>query len=1781
MLKDPTFEAHFAPSERYGSWFAYVEAMRGPYEYGDEMTLTAAATVTGAVLWVLDSRRPHILRRYAPRVGATGQQTAVTYVPEHYDRLLLPGTTLAELALHADTVETVELSRVEHAVRVAAHEGTDARSQQVPPKRDGGVLQGGRETLKFGTINMTSLGGRAHFLDCAAVDILAVQETLLTDWGQREFEDGVRRDWKSLWGEPCRERLDRQGKASPWIAEAGGAGVAVFAKKPAPAFVVGKPSPSRRWVHVAVGLGRGNQFLHVFTLYANSGDKAAPEREKIIAEVHREAASLGRVPVIVAGDFNAEPSSSAAMSCMLRSGWYDAAEICTDGGAPKTYEKTGTRGTRIDHVLLNDVAIHSLVASETTVVVDAEGQRVPSHKMVTVELDITAFADTCERYRMPRSMSQVDVTHEGRAAARAEELLVKHRFEDAAPDDVEALWVSATKACEGYLVELAEKQGLLDGPVAAYQGRGETRKPKREHFASVTDTGTGAGTYASSRFRKILNGLDAYIRGLQTLSGEGPGCMPRSLEKTWENVVSGLESMAGRVPKVRDLPRRPPDLSVAQTLRQKLEARSRSLTAQARKGRIAQLESKMQNFHCANRAQLLPWCRRKKADGLVALKVDGRYTANLREIDATLQKEWAPINRMYASRPEPCYEAFKAEYAEYIRCRPMVCRDLTGDDLRSVLGKKQRAGVPGVDGWSTAELKKLPLPLLNALAKVFNAIEATGTWPNALLEAAVTLIPKDETLDPLALRPITVTSAVYRLWASTRLRDVVQWQEGWIADSQHGFRPKHGTVDVVFEIASQIEEALLTGKELYGVALDFAKCFDKVPRDVVLKLVGDLGLHERILGPLRDVYARLRRRYKLHMGLGDIFYTTNGILQGCPLSVILINALLSIVVRRVDDVGGVTSESFADDLTLLTRLREACLQDALVEVDRFCANTGMSIGIPKTFAFGTPKGYEAKLKIGGTDIVTKEELTIVGCLVGTKRTRRTTDLRYDQRAEEAERLGALPISRAQRSGLAAMAVLPAATYGSEFALPTVRGLGKFTAALLRGVWDPVRLHRAQEAVLGILNKAHMLDPYTVLPYRSLGMIAEVCRKRPVWRARVATVRRAYGSRIRAWGPIGIAAEHAKKLGIRWTEDLDDAEDEAGNVLRLVRQSKGERGHTLRKAIHGWRLGELEKRRTNFGGVRAGVDYTATNAYGLKASTTLTAARDVAEVVAGSVMTESHAAKLWGGDGLCRRCDEATEETLGHIWWQCRAYERIRMQQQYAEIVDADRSTWPPCLQEHGILPKGSRINIEVLHTFMAEVMQERRRLEREGRDRAVGHPWRQLHPDDCPPRRLNFEAIAGPGTFTAVAGERWFRALQYWLDGMCWSVAGDVSTAELAVDFEVYTGLDLPGSLVATTGGTPLCIRARMLARMLKTIGEALERKGVGPLLPGRKLEKIGSLRTVGAPPCLTGYEMRPIFRGGEETMGILETQLKASRHAFTGEAWGMDLFPTYGRERAERAARWAAFDDTTEKRKGKKSAVVGGDPWLVPEGIPRHEKWGERVCPGHQKVKCDVCKRRGKSVAWCCQAHHREGDGLAVKMCAEHRMTQCATCKTTAECCRNHHHRCLDHGMPTCDGCKKHADLRSRRPGHCCRKGHHRAAVARGEETTAKKRKAEPEGPAPAPRQAKRENVVLVLPEAEEDEREPATSTPTSAAKVGKTAPTPAKKRQSDSAAEPVPKRRKGRVDAPRPSPRRWEKAEIDAQPMNLDEQSKKKRSTKRAPERDDQDELKRRKHDTSRAKR
>ena len=77
-----------------------------------------------------------------------------------------------------------------------------------------------------------------------------------------------------------------------------------------------------------------------------------------------------------------------------------------------------------------------------------------------------------------------------------------------------------------------------------------------------------------------------------------------------------------------------------------------------------------------------------------------------------------------------------------------------------------------------------------------------------------------------------------------------------------------------------------------------------------MQLVGAMGLTGRLLDPLGKMYARLRRRFKVASSVGEEFLATNGILQGCPLSVVLLNALVAVWAKAIEaEVGRSSTES--------------------------------------------------------------------------------------------------------------------------------------------------------------------------------------------------------------------------------------------------------------------------------------------------------------------------------------------------------------------------------------------------------------------------------------------------------------------------------------------------------------------------------------------------------------------------------------------------------------------------------------------------------------------------------------------------------------------------------------------------------------------------------------------------------------------------------------------------------------------------------------------------------
>ena len=99
-----------------------------------------------------------------------------------------------------------------------------------------------------------------------------------------------------------------------------------------------------------------------------------------------------------------------------------------------------------------------------------------------------------------------------------------------------------------------------------------------------------------------------------------------------------------------------------------------------------------------------------------------------------------------------------------------------------------------------------------------------------------------------------------------------------------------------------MELCRLRGWAVAGMSIDYVKCFDLIPQAVVLALALELGMDPGTCRALGAMYKQLRRAFKIAGALGLWWQATNGILQGCQLSVILVNVLTTVWKWEVDSL---------------------------------------------------------------------------------------------------------------------------------------------------------------------------------------------------------------------------------------------------------------------------------------------------------------------------------------------------------------------------------------------------------------------------------------------------------------------------------------------------------------------------------------------------------------------------------------------------------------------------------------------------------------------------------------------------------------------------------------------------------------------------------------------------------------------------------------------------------------------------------------------------------------
>ena len=261
------------------------------------------------------------------------------------------------------------------------------------------------------------------------------------------------------------------------------------------------------------------------------------------------------------------------------------------------------------------------------------------------------------------------------------------------------------------------------------------------------------------------------------------------------------------------------------------------------------------------------------------------------------------------------------------------------------------------------ELKVLTRKMLSksgqqASDDVFSLWETKGYFPSSFYYSYTTLIPKGLLRNPLSLRPITVLPVPYRIYASLRCQTLLKWQNSWVHPSQFAFCKGRSTTSLNSHLCFDLLQRFHSSGSFAGIQFDFAKCFDSIPYSVIWDTLSYHGCDANFILLLRHLYTHMHRCFRYAGCIGSFWHATNGLLQGDPLSVVILNCVLCPLLRQLSIIPGLSVYAFADDLTVVSSSSWDTLYQAYQSLTHFCDCTDLTLNTSKCQLWnkGTPTG---------------------------------------------------------------------------------------------------------------------------------------------------------------------------------------------------------------------------------------------------------------------------------------------------------------------------------------------------------------------------------------------------------------------------------------------------------------------------------------------------------------------------------------------------------------------------------------------------------------------------------------------------------------------------------------------------------------------------------------------------------------------------------------------------------------------------------------------------------
>ena len=188
---------------------------------------------------------------------------------------------------------------------------------------------------------------------------------------------------------------------------------------------------------------------------------------------------------------------------------------------------------------------------------------------------------------------------------------------------------------------------------------------------------------------------------------------------------------------------------------------------------------------------------------------------------------------------------------------------------------------------------------------------------------------------------------MWRTAASVVNRKLAEWVGSWILPSIQGGAPGRGLQWSHAKLFVAITEALENGTDLGLISQDLKKAFDRISPWQAIAVLSHIGLPKELVDLLTEFYCRIRRVWTTEGCTSESWKQYgNGILQGCPFSVLLIIGMMT-AWDSFTHVEGVDRNIFIDYADKLKH----CSQLS----DQFDAKFGFILNKVKTQVAGNSK----------------------------------------------------------------------------------------------------------------------------------------------------------------------------------------------------------------------------------------------------------------------------------------------------------------------------------------------------------------------------------------------------------------------------------------------------------------------------------------------------------------------------------------------------------------------------------------------------------------------------------------------------------------------------------------------------------------------------------------------------------------------------------------------------------------------------------------------------------